>query len=183
MRELALHILDIAQNSVAAGARHIWLTVSENEQGYFVFSVRDDGKGMDSEMLQRVRDPFVTSRTTRKVGMGIPFIDMVTQQCGGHLELQSAPGKGTELTAYFAADNIDRPPLGDIVSSVQVLLAGAPQLELIFAYNGAKGSLVFRTQEVREILGEACDFANPEIYAWLGAYLKEQLAQVQGEEV
>ena len=110
MRELALHILDIAQNSVAAGARHIWLTVSENEQGYFVFSVRDDGKGMDSEMLQRVRDPFVTSRTTRKVGMGIPFIDMVTQQCGGHLELQSAPGKGTELTAYFAADNIDRPP-------------------------------------------------------------------------
>jgi nitrogen fixation/metabolism regulation signal transduction histidine kinase len=80
MRELALHILDIAQNSVAAGARHIWLTISENEQGYFVFSVRDDGKGMDSEMLQRVRDPFVTSRTTRKVGMGIPFIDMVTQR-------------------------------------------------------------------------------------------------------
>ena len=115
--------------------------------------------------------------------MGIPFIDMVTQQCGGHLELQSALGKGTELTAYFAADNIDRPPLGDIVSSVQVLLAGAPQLELEFAYNGAKGSLVFRTQEVREILGEACDFANPEIYAWLGAYLKEQLAQVQGKEV
>ena len=75
MRELALHILDIAQNSVAAGARHIWLTISENEQGYFVFSVSDDGKGMDSEMLQRVRDPFVTSRTTRKVGMGIPFID------------------------------------------------------------------------------------------------------------
>ena len=74
MRELALHILDIAQNSVAAGARHIWLTIRENEQGYFVFSVRDDGKGMDSEMLQRVRDPFVTSRTTRKVGMGIPFI-------------------------------------------------------------------------------------------------------------
>ena len=65
--------------------------------------------------------------------MGIPFIDMVTQQCGGHLELQSASGKGTELTAYFAADNIDRPPLGDIVSSVQVLLAGAPQLELEFA--------------------------------------------------
>lgn len=101
MRELALHILDIAQNSVAAGARHIWLTISENEQGYFVFSVCDDGKGMDSEMLQRVRDPFVTSRTTRKVGMGIPFIDMVTQQCGGQLELQSAPGKGTELTAYL----------------------------------------------------------------------------------
>jgi hypothetical protein len=183
MRELALHILDIAQNSVAAGARHIWLTISENEQGYFVFSVRDDGKGMDSEMLQRVRDPFVTSRTTRKVGMGIPFIDMVAQQCGGHLELQSAPGKGTELAAYFAADNIDRPPLGDIVSSVQVLLAGAPRLDLEFAYNGAKGSLVFKTQEVREILGEACDFANPEIYAWLGAYLEEQLAQVQGEEV
>ena len=137
---------------------------------------------MDFKMLQRVRYPVGTSRTTRKVGMGIPFIDMVTQQCGGHLELQSAPWKGTELTAYFAADNIDRPPLGDVVSSVQVLLAGAPQLELEFAYNGANGALVFRTQEVREILGEACYSANPEESAWTGAYLKEQLAQVQGEE-
>lgn len=182
MRELALNILDIAQNSVAAGAKHIWLTVAEDEAGYFVFRVRDDGHGMDSRLLQRVRDPFVTTRSTRRVGLGIPFIDMVTQQCGGYLDIISAPGQGTELAAYFAADNIDRPPLGDIVGTILVLLAGSPQLELDFSYYGARGVVYFSTSDVRRLLGEECDFAHPAVYAWLKAYLKQQLLGVQGEE-
>ncbi len=179
MRELSLHILDIAQNSVAAGAKNIGISIDEDENGFFVFRIADDGCGMSEELLQRVRDPFTTTRTTRKVGMGIPFMDMVTQQCGGHLEIKSAPGKGTELAAYFARDNIDRPPLGDIVSSICVLLAGAPQADVLFTYTGAGGQMVFDTKTIREILGEACDFADPEIYAWLGAYLQQELALVQ----
>ncbi len=118
MRELALHILDLAQNSVEAGAKNISISIDEDADGYFVFRIEDDGHGMSEEMLQRVRDPFVTTRLTRKVGMGIPFIDMVTQQCGGHLEISSQKGSGTVLTAYFAKDNIDRPPLGEIVASI-----------------------------------------------------------------
>lgn len=183
MRELALSILDAAQNSVAAGAKHIWLTVAENEAGYFLFRIRDDGCGMDSSLLQRVRDPFFTTRSTRRVGMGIAFIDMQTQQCGGHLDIISAPGEGTELAAYFAADNIDRPPLGDLVGSILVLLAGAPQLELDLYYCGARGRMHFSTEEVRRWVGADCDFANPIVYGWLKNYLKQQLSLVQGDEV
>lgn len=180
MRELSLHILDIAQNSVAAGAKRIVIEVNENENGFFVFRVSDDGCGMDEQMLRKVRDPFVTSRKTRKVGLGIPFMDMVTQQCGGRLDIVSEPGKGTELAAYFAADNIDRPPLGDLADSIVVLLAGAPQMEVEFKYSCAGGSFTFTTREVRDVLGDACDFANPEIYAWLSQYLEQQLAALQG---
>ncbi len=183
MRELSLHILDIAQNSVTAGANCIWLTICENENGYFVFRVRDNGRGMSKDLLQKVKDPFTTTRTTRKIGMGIPFIDMVTQQCGGYMDLFSEPGEGTLLAAYFAVDNIDRPPLGNIVSTIQVLLAGTPKLDLEFVYYGLKEKLIFRTQEIREILGDACDFANPEIYSWLGSYLSEQLSIIQGKGV
>lgn len=183
MRELALHILDIAQNSVAARAKNIWLTIKENHEGFFVVKIRDDGCGMDEAMVQRVRDPFVTSRKTRKVGLGLPFMDMVTQLCGGRLEINSQVGKGTEVAAYFAADNIDRPPLGDLVETIKVLLFGAPQLDLQLDYTAANGhSFKFSTQEMREILGEACDFTNPEVYGWLESYLHQQLELLESRE-
>ena len=134
MRELSLHILDLAQNSIEAGAHNVTIEINENENGFFVFRISDDGHGMSEEMVQKIRDPFVTTRTTRKVGMGIPFMDMVTKQCGGHLLIQSRKGKGTVVEAAFAKDNIDRPPLGDIVSSIKVLLVGTPYLELKFIY-------------------------------------------------
>lgn len=99
------------------------------------------------------------------------------------MDLYSEPGKGTLLAAYFAVDNIDRPPLGNIVSSIQILLAGTPNLDLEFVYCGLKEKLIFRTQEIREILGTTCDFANPEIYSWLGNYLSDQLSIIKGKEV
>lgn len=179
MRELALHILDLAQNSLRAGAGKISLSISENENGFFVFRLKDDGCGMSSEMLKKVRDPFVTTRTTRKVGMGIPFMDMVAQQCGGHLDIISEPGKGTEVAAYFEADNIDRPPLGDIAESIKVLLADAPDIKFYFTYACADRSMSFSTEQVREILGEACDFANPEICSWIEGYLKQETDRVR----
>ena len=95
MRELSLHILDLAQNSVEAGARNLQIDIDENENGYFTFSISDDGRGMTEEMVKKVRDPFVTTRLTRKVGMGIPFMDMVTSQCGGYFDIKSQPGEGT----------------------------------------------------------------------------------------
>ena len=89
MRELSLHILDLAQNCVAAGAKNIYLTVNEDDGGFFVITVADDGRGMSEDLVRKVRDPFITSRKTRKVGMGIPFMDMVAQQCGGHVDIKS----------------------------------------------------------------------------------------------
>ncbi len=182
MRELALHILDLAQNSIAAQAKNVIIAINEDEKGYFTFSIADDGCGMSEEMLAQVRDPFVTTRKTRKVGMGIPFIDMVAQQCEGWLDLTSTVGKGTTLKAYFAKDNIDRPPLGNIVETIKILLVGAPQLDVLFTYAKGEESMQFNTKEVREVLGEATDFANPEIYTWLEDYLTQEIALIQGKE-
>ena len=178
MRELSLHILDIAQNSVRAGAKHITISINENEGGFFVFRILDDGCGMDADMLRKVRDPFVTTRTTRKIGLGIPFVDMVPQQCDGHLDIASAIGKGTEIAAYFTAGHLDIPPMGDLGSSMAVLLAGAPNIDLRFSYTSPVGSFTFTTEEVREVLGSDCDFANPEIFTWVGQYLNQQLQAV-----
>ncbi len=175
MRELSLHILDLAQNSIEAGARNIKIDVNENENGYFTFSISDDGRGMTEEMIKKVRDPFVTTRLTRKVGMGIPFMDMVTAQCGGSFDIKSEPGKGTVVKATFKADNIDRPPLGDIAGSIAVLLAGAPGVGLVFTYSAEGGKFIFDTQEVLEALGEGAAFAHPEVFRWTEEYLRQQL--------
>lgn len=182
MRELALHILDLAQNSIRADAKHIIIVINEDDEGFFTFSIADDGCGMSEEMVQRVRDPFVTTRKTRKVGMGIPFIDMVAQQCEGRLEIKSVVGEGTIIKAYFAKDNIDRPPLGNIVESIKVLLVGTPHLDVTFIYANGSEQMQFDTQEVRAILGEAADFANPEVYTWLEGYLTQEIARVSGRE-
>lgn len=182
MRELALHILDIAQNSIAAKATKLIIEINENVKGFFVFRIKDNGCGMSEEMVRNVRDPFVTTRKTRKVGMGIPFMDMVTQQCGGHLDIISQPGKGTEVAAYFEADNIDRPPLGNIVESIKVLLVGTPDIDLDFTYTCTGGTMIFKTEEMREILGDACDFTNPAVYSWLEDYLTQQLNEVRSRE-
>lgn len=175
MRELSLHILDLAQNSIEAGAHHVQIDINENENGYFTFTIADDGRGMSEEMVKKARDPFVTSRLTRKVGMGIPFMDMVTAQCGGYFDIKSRQGEGTVVKAAFKADNIDRPPLGDIAGSLAVFLAGAPQTDLVFTYSAAGGSFMFDTQEVRTVLGRNTDFAHPEVYRWTEEYLRQQL--------
>lgn len=182
MRELSLHILDLAQNSIEAGARNLIIEINENENGFFVFRITDDGRGMSEALVQTIRDPFVTTRTTRKVGMGIPFMDMVTQQCGGHLLIKSQPGAGTLVEATFIEDNIDRPPLGDIVASIKVLLAGAPYLELQFIYKIGAAAFEFDTRAVRSILGEAADFSRPEVYTWLEAYLQQEISRLRCEQ-
>ena len=178
MRELSLHILDLAQNSIEAGAHNVIIEINENENGFFVFRISDDGHGMSEEMVQKIRDPFVTTRTTRKVGMGIPFMDMVTKQCGGHLLIQSRKGKGTVVEAAFAKDNIDRPPLGDIVSSIKVLLVGTPYLELKFIYKIGTSGFDIDTRVIRSLLGDEADFTRPEVYTWLEEYLKQEISQL-----
>lgn len=183
MRELSLHILDIAQNSISAGAKYITIEINENEKGFFVFRVIDDGCGMTEEMLSKVRDPFTTTRKTRKVGMGIPFLDMVTQQCGGYLNITSNVGQGTSIEAYFKADNIDRPPLGNLIDSLRVLLVGIlNDVDIEFIYTNGSKSMIFKTKDVRKCLGKDCDFSNPIISAWIEQYLRENLNDVQSEE-
>ena len=115
MRELSLNVLDIAQNSIAAGASLTEITVEEDTAAdRVVIIVKDDGRGMTPEQVRRVSDPFYTTRTTRKVGMGIPLFRMAAEMAGGGLTIDSTPGVGTTVTASFVRSHIDRMPLGDM---------------------------------------------------------------------
>ena len=133
MRELALHILDIAENSISAGADRVMMLVEENlTEDRPTIRIEDNGKGMDSETLARITDPFVTSRTTRRVGLGIPFFKAAAEACEGSFNIQSSPGKGTRVEVLFKHSHIDRMPLGDIVSTLQTLIIGTPDIHWIF---------------------------------------------------
>jgi hypothetical protein len=135
MEDLALHILDIAQNSLEAGAGTIEIEIWENlwEDG-LVIEVRDDGRGMDSETLKKATDPFFTTRSTRRVGLGLPFLAAAAKAAGGSFAIDSKPGKGSSLTATFQHGHIDRAPLGDIETTLMVLLAGRPDADISFRH-------------------------------------------------
>ncbi len=135
MRELTLHLLDIAENSIAAGAKNIRIQVEEScKSDLLKLVVSDDGRGMDEETVKKVIDPFVTSRTTRKVGLGIPLLKEAAEACNGSFELTSALGKGTDLKVQFQRSHIDRMPLGDVNTTFQNLFFTNPLIHWIFEY-------------------------------------------------
>jgi hypothetical protein len=135
VRELALHILDIAENSVSAGAQNIVIRIAED---YVVdrlsIEIQDDGKGMDADTVAQVIDPFVTSRTTRKVGLGIPLLKAAAEMCNGELTIDSTLGLGTQVSVYFQHSHIDRMPLGDLTDTFLSLLIAHPEIHWNFDY-------------------------------------------------
>lgn len=153
MKDLALHILDLVQNSISAEATLIQVNVLEDtRRNLFAIVVADNGKGMAADVLEQVRDPFYTSRTTRKVGMGIPLFEQTVRQSGGGIEISSAPGKGTRVEAKMIHDHIDRPAMGDI-SGVMSMLAGAnPMKDFVYTHEKNENRYIFDTREVKAIL-------------------------------
>lgn len=155
MNDLSMHILDIVQNSISAGATRVTLTVDEAPGAdLLTIVIGDNGKGMTSEQVSRLSDPFFTSRTTRKVGMGIPLLMDSARQSGGDVRIESEPGKGTEVTAVFGYSNIDRPPLGDVANALMLLVSSNPALDFLFTYRYNGEEYLFDTVDVREILGD-----------------------------
>jgi anti-sigma regulatory factor (Ser/Thr protein kinase) len=135
MEDIALHILDIAQNSLEAGASTIEIEIWENlKEDRLVIEVRDNGRGMDSETLAKATDPFFTTRTTRRVGLGLPLMAAAAKAAGGAFTIDSKPGQGTSITAIFQHKHIDRAPLGDIETTLMVLLAGQPDKDIFFRH-------------------------------------------------
>lgn len=173
MKELSLHLLDIAQNSVTAGAGHIDLALEEDEGRDCRLVIADDGKGMTPELLASVTDPFTTTRTTRKVGLGLPLLRMMAEQTGGRMDIESQVGVGTTVTALFRASHIDCPPLGDLPSTVSLLIQGAPDVEWTYRHTTPKGSFVLDTRELRAVLGEV-PLNEPSVTLWIKEYLQEQ---------
>ncbi len=179
MRELALHLLDIAENSVAAGAKTVVVTVEEDTRADRLrLSVEDDGRGMDEEMAALVTDPFVTTRTTRKVGLGIPLLKAAAEACNGWLRITSEVGKGTRLECEFQHSHIDRMPLGDVAGTMLSLLVGAPQIHWVYRHRVDGSEFVFDDQPIKGELGDL-PLTEPEILSFVRETLQQGVANVQ----
>ena len=178
MREIALHLLDIAENSAAADSRNISIEVHEDLfQDLLTASVTDDGRGMDAETVRHVQDPFYTTRTTRKVGLGIPLLKLAAEQAEGSFSLQSEPGKGTKVEAVFRHSNIDRMPLGDLASTFLTALISHPTIHWIFVYRvtdrtATSQDFAFDDAELKSELGDL-SLTEPEVLTFVRGMIEE----------
>ena len=173
MRELSLNILDIAQNSISAGAPLITIQVSENTIDHtLLIGIYDNGKGMSEEQVKSVIDPFFTTRTTRKVGMGIPLFKMAAEQTGGGLEIKSELGVGTEVRAQFKTDSVDFTPLGDVASTIQMLITMNTDRDFVYKHTVNEKEFIADTREIKAILGDV-PLDTYEVSKWLLEFIKE----------
>ena len=178
MKELSLHLLDIAQNSVSAGATEVTLSLVEHDET-LTMTVADNGRGMSPEFLSNVMDPFTTTRTTRKVGFGIPLLRLTAQQTGGDVTIESSLGVGTTTRAVFYTGHIDCPPLGDVAGTLALFLQGAPDtLETLYIHETDTGRFQLDTREIRAILGEGISLSEPDVALWLQGYIAENEARI-----
>ena len=173
MKELSLYVLDLVQNSITAGAKNIKIAVTELcAQDRMTISIEDDGCGMDPEFLKSAVEPFTTTRTTRKVGMGLPFIKMAAEMAGGDFHIESEKGKGTRLRATFMLSHIDRPPIGDMAGTLSVLIQGAPDREFTYIRETDGIRFEFSTTEVKKVL-KGVSLAQPEVLEWIRGFVEE----------
>ena len=181
MRDLSLHLLDLAQNSITAGASLVTIRLSVDEKGWLTMVLKDDGKGMSPELLARVTSPFATTRTTRKVGLGIPMMMENCRLAGGDRHLESTVGKGTRLTATLDTKSIDCLPLGDLASTMASIVMGSPDRpEFSLTCKSPSGEMSFSTEEIRAVLGQEVSLAEPEVVQWMQASLQEELEPILG---
>ncbi|MBQ5633448.1 MAG: sensor histidine kinase [Clostridia bacterium] len=182
MKELSLNILDVAKNSTAAGASLVEISLELSSEGILTLSIVDNGCGMSEETLLGVTNPFYTTRKTRKVGMGLPLLKMAAEMTGGGLTITSSDKvgeSGTSLVATFDTKSIDCMPLGDIVSTVCILIAGSPEVDFVFTDTRPKGRVALATAELRAVLGEGISLAEMEVQQWIKEYLEEQYREIE----
>ncbi len=150
MDDLSLHILDVSENSIDAGARNLEIIIKEDtKKDILTIEINDDGKGIDEEMLNQIQNPFITSRTTRKVGLGIPFLKEAAESCDGSLIIKSAIGVGTRIKATFKHSHIDRKPLGDIAETLIALILRADKTEILYYHRKNGKDFTFRTKDLK----------------------------------
>jgi hypothetical protein len=181
MQDFSAHIMDIAQNSVRAKAGRIEIEVNDLlQQDVYSITICDNGCGMDAETLAKVSDPFFTSRTVRKVGLGIPLLKQNAEATGGYFDIQSAPGRGTRTRAVFSHKHLDRPPVGDIPGAIVLLVAANPDIEIIYKHTTDKGEYIFNSTEVKEVLDEV-PLNDPEIVRALRQMIEENLNEIKNQ--
>lgn len=181
MRELALNILDIVENSVKAKASIVNIDVIA-KGNILTITVADDGLGMDEDFLKKVEDPFTTTRTTRKVGMGVPLFKMAAEMSGGTFDIKSKKGVGTTVTATFEIDNVDRVPLGDLADTMVALISDEVSTEYVLKVSVEDEIFVFDTRELKEQL-DGVSVCEPEILLFVRQMIKENIKQIGGAKL
>ncbi len=169
--------MDITQNSITANATLIKISIDENlDKDVLSIGIDDDGKGMSEEQVKSVTDPFYTTRTTRKVGLGIPLFKMQAEMTGGSFEINSIVGKGTKVMAKFVPSHINMLPLGDVNSTILPLVTGNEEIDFVycraFTKNGVTKDFSLDTRELKEVLGDV-SFSTPDVVLWIRDYLNE----------
>ena len=183
MTEISLNILDVAENSTRAGASLVTILIDiSNADDTLKVVIADDGCGMTPEQVAKVTDPFFTTRTTRKVGLGVPFFKMAAESSGGSFDIVSEVNVGTTVTAIFGLTNIDRMPLGDITSTIHNLIVYHPDTDFLYRYTVDDRSFTLDTREMREILG-GVPFDVPEVSEYIKEYLSENKQETDKEEI
>ena len=178
MRELSLNILDIVQNSIQANSSTVEIDIKILDN-LLTICIIDDGVGMNSDMLKSVTDPFTTSRTTRKVGLGIPLFKMSSENSGGNFSIQSQLNKGTTVRATFVVDNIDRPPLGDIASTFSSLIYMNSSIRYILKYSYNNKSFTVDTKEI-ELALDNVPITEYEVIKFIEDMIKENIQETGG---
>ena len=180
MRELADNILDIAQNSISAGATLTTIGVSVSHEKNLVSLVfEDNGCGMPPEFVKAVTEPFTTTRKTRRVGLGLPLLNMTASMTGGEFSIESEVGKGTRVCVSFGLDHIDRPPLGDVAGSWFTLVFMNPDIDFLLIYEVDGERFEFDTRLVRETVAPI-PLNEPEIAAWIRECISQEITQLHG---
>lgn len=183
MRELSLHILDIAQNSIVAEADEIRIAIIEDlEADRLAICIKDDGKGMDAETLRKVVDPFYTTRTTRKVGLGIPMFKQAAEQCDGSFSITSDLGVGTKIVAEFKHSHIDRMPLGNMSDTLITIINSSDKIDLNYTHEVNNEKFTLCTRDIKKTLGEL-PITNLDVLIWLRDYIKENLEEIYSKSV
>jgi anti-sigma regulatory factor (Ser/Thr protein kinase) len=177
LREISLHIMDVAENGITAGARLIHILINESRiENLLKVIIEDNGKGIPPDMLIKVSDPFVTTRTTRRVGLGLSLMKEAAKRCGGDFSVESEPGRGTSVTATFIYNHIDRAPVGDIAGTIIMLIAGNPNID--FAYDHVIDGKRFTvdTRELRDVFGES--LTDPSVLFQLKKQIEDELKKL-----
>lgn len=175
-----MHILDIAQNSVRAKANNINITVKEIlNENLFEFSIKDDGTGIPEEIFRDIRNPFTTSRTTRRVGLGIPLLDNTCHLCNGKLDIETCINKGTSIRAIMDYNHIDRPPIGDMVSTIAALISSNSDINIHYLHYYNDSSFDISTNEIKDVLGDEVPLTDLNVIQWLKGFLLENIEELK----
>ncbi len=182
MKDLSSHILDIVQNSIRAKACLICIEIEEHpDNNELIISISDDGTGMTNEQLRLSTDPFYTSRTTRKVGLGLSLLKQNAEMTGGSFSLESEFGKGTKVTAIFGFRHIDRPVMGDLTGTLLILICSPGNAEYLFSFRSSSGEFKLDTREIKQTLVDV-PITHPDVRNFLKEMIQENLEQLQISE-